>query len=102
MASMMRGAAPDPLASPFGGSNPISPGNSNATPAPNTASTTTPPAGGPSPGGTPPTPNMFGGDPGALLQLLGGVPPSADARPPEERFQVQLQVRHFVYAALLD
>ncbi len=43
-----------------------------------------------------PTPNLFGGDPSALLQLLGGASPSADARPPEERFQVQLQVRHFV------
>jgi ubiquilin len=96
MASMMRGAAPDPLASPFGGSTPIAPGNPNATPASNTTSTTPPQVGGPAPGGTPPMPNMFGGDPGALLQLLGGVPPSADAHPPEERFQVQLQVRHFI------
>jgi ubiquilin len=96
MASMMRGAGLDPLASPFGGSTPIGPGNPNATPASNTTSTTTPPVGGPAPGGTPPTPNLFGGDPGALLQLLGGVPPSADAHPPEERFQVQLQVRQFV------
>jgi len=93
MASMMRGAGPDPLTSPFGGSTPIAPGNPNpsATSASNTTSTTTPPMGGLAPGGTPPTPNLFGGDPGALLQLLGGVPPSADARPPEERFQVQLQ-----------
>jgi len=98
MASMMRGAGLDPLASPFGGSTPLAPGNPNpnATPASNTTSTTTPPVGDPAPGGTPPTPNLFGGDPGALLQLLGGVPPSVDARPPEERFQVQLQVRHFV------
>jgi ubiquilin len=103
MASMMRGAGVDPLASPFGGSNPIAPGNPNGTPASNTTSTTPPPVGGPAPGGTPPTPNMFGADPGALLQLLGGVPPpSVDARPPEERFQVQLQVRDFVCAALLD
>lgn len=100
MASMMRGAGLDPMASPFGGSTPIGPGNPNATPASGTTSTTTPPVGGPAPGGMPPTPNLFGGDPGALLQLLGGggggVPPSADARPPEERFQVQLQVRQFV------
>ena len=100
MASMMRGAGDD-LASPFGGSVPIGPGNSNsnATPTSDTTSTTTPP--GVVPGGTPPTPNLFGGDPSALLQLLGGVPPSAvppsaDARPPEERFQVQLQVRQSV------
>lgn len=91
MASMMRGAGLDPLASPFGGSTPIAPGNPSATSASNTTSTTTPPVGGPAPGGTSPTPNLFGGDPGALLQLLGGAPPSADARPPEERFQVQLQ-----------
>ena len=101
MASMMRGAGLDPPASPFGGSTPIAPGNPNASPASNTTSTTTPPVGGPAPGGTPPTPNLFGGDPGALLQLLGGVPPSADAHPPEERFQVQLQVRHFVMRCAL-
>lgn len=98
----MRGAGLDPLASPDGGSTPVAPGNPNATPASNTTSTTIPPVGGPAPAGTPPMPNLFGGDPGALLQLLGGVPPSADARPPEERFQVQLQVRHFVCAELLD
>ncbi|SRR6266478_1629147 len=94
MASMMRGAGLDPQAGPFGGATPVAPGNPNA-PALNITSTTTPPVGGPAPGGTP-TPNLFGGDPSALLQLLGGASPSADARPPEERFQVQLQVRHFV------
>lgn len=102
MASMMRGAGPDPAVSPFGGSTPTAPGNPNAIAASNTTSTTQPPLGGLAPGGTPPIPNPFGGDPGALLQLLGGVNPSADARPPEERFQVQLQVRHFVCAALFD
>lgn len=102
MASMMRGAGPDPVVSPFGGSTPTAPGNPNATQASNTTSTTTPPVGGLAPGGTPPIPNPFGGDPGALLQLLGGVNPSVDARPPEERFQVQLQVRHFVCTALLN
>jgi len=97
MASMMRGAGFDPQASPFGGSTPIAPGNPNVPPASNTTSTTTPPVGGPPPGGTSTTPNVLGGDPNALLQLLGGVtPPSAGARPPEERFQVQLQVLHFV------
>lgn len=98
MASMMRSAGLDPLAGPFGGSTP---GIPNAPPASNTASTTAAPVGGPTTGATPPAPNPFGADPSALLQLLGGVqpsavPPSADARPPEERFQVQLQVRHFV------
>jgi ubiquilin len=120
MASMMRGAGLDPMASPFGGSTPIAPGNPNpnATPPSNTTSTATPLVGDPAPGGTPPTPNLFGGDPGALLrllggvspqllggappQLLGGVSPLADARPPEERFQVQLQVRHSLCATLLD
>lgn len=96
MASMMRGAGLDPLASPFGGSTPVAPGNPSATPASNTTSTTATPVGGPAPGGIPQAPNPFGADPSALLQLLGGVPPSTDARPPEERFQVQLQVRNFV------
>ena len=101
MASIMRGAGLDPLADPFGGSSPIAPGNPNTTPTSAATSTNTPPVGGAAPSGTQPMPNLFGGDPGALLQLLGGVPPSAvppsaDARPPEERFQVQLQVRHFV------
>lgn len=102
MASMMRGAGLDPQASPFGESTPIAPGNPNATSASNPTPTTTPPAGGPAPGGMPPTPNLFGGDPGALLQLLGGVPPSTDAHPPEERFQVQLQVRHFLMSRALE
>ncbi|KAH9988183.1 hypothetical protein BJV77DRAFT_1061446 [Russula vinacea] len=93
MASMMRSAGLDPLAGPFGGSTP---GIPNAPPASNTASTTAAPVGGPTTGATSPAPNPFGADPSALLQLLGGVqpsavPPSADARPPEERFQVQLQ-----------
>jgi hypothetical protein len=103
MASMMRNAGFDPLAGPIGGSTPLAPGNPNAPPLSNTTSTTATPVGGPAPGGTPPAPNLLGADPSALLQLLGGMPPSAsgvppsvDARPPEERFQVQLQVRHFV------
>jgi ubiquilin len=91
MASIMRGAGVDPLAGPFGGSTPAAPGNPNAPPASNTASTTAAPVGGLATGATPPAPNPFGADPSALLQLLGGVPPSTDARPPEERFQVQLQ-----------
>jgi hypothetical protein len=102
MASMMRSAGLDPLAGPFGGSTPAAPGNPNAPLASNTTSTTAAPVGGgPTTGATPPAPNPFGADPSALLQLLGGVPPSAvspsaDARPPEERFQVQLQVRNVV------
>ena len=54
------------------------------------------PIGGLAPGGTPQAPSPFGADPSALLQLLGGVPPSTEARPPEEKFRVQLQVCNFV------
>jgi len=93
MASMMRSAGLDPLAGPLGGSTPVAQGNPSAPSASNTTSTTTTPVGGMAPGGTPQVPNPFGTDPSALLQLLGGVSPSpsTDARPPEERFQVQLQ-----------
>jgi hypothetical protein len=117
MASMMRGAGIDPLGGgggPFGGpslpgfpapGNPNAPQTANTAPAP-AASGTTPAA-----SGTAPVPDLFGlgggslgGDPSALMQLLGGVgsagfvpranaPPLSDAPPPEERFQVQLQVR---------
>jgi hypothetical protein len=108
MASVMRGAGSDPLAGPFGGSSFVAPGNPNASSASNTASTPATSGGVPAPGGTAPTPNQFesnpfSADPSALLQLLGaggpgfaGAPPSAEARPPEERFQVQLQVRAFI------
>lgn len=107
----MRGAGVDPLASPFGGSSFVPPGNPNAPSASNTTSTPATPGGAPAPGGAAPTPhqfesNPFSADPSALLQLLGaggpgfsgfsGALPSAEARPPEERFQVQLQVRAFV------
>jgi len=91
MASVMRSAGLDPLAGPFGESTSAVSGNSNVPLASNTTSTTATPVGGSAHGGTPPAPNLIGGDPSALLQLLGGVPSSADARPPEERFQVQLQ-----------
>jgi len=106
MASMMRGAGSDPLAGPFGGSSFVPPGNPNASSASNTASTPATSGGVPAPSGTAPTPNQFesnpfSADPSALLQLLGaggpgfaGAPPSAEARPPEERFQVQLQQLH--------
>ena len=43
----------------------------------------------------------FGASPSTLLQLLGSVPPSADARLPEERFRTQLKVRDFVLCAML-
>jgi len=91
MASMMRSAGLDPLAAPLGGSTPVAQGNPSAPSATNATSTTTTPIGGMAPGGTPQAPNPFGTDPSSLLQLLGGVSPTTDARPPEERFQVQLQ-----------
>jgi len=101
MASMMRGAGLDPLAGPHGGSTFTAPGNPSASLDPHT-STPVPPGSGSTADGTTPAPslfgpNPFGADPSALLQLLGaGVPSrapslSTDARPPEERFQVQLQ-----------
>lgn len=96
MASMMRGAGLDPLASPLGGSIPVAQGTPSAPSASNTTSTTATPVDGLAPGGMSQAPNPFGTDPSALLQLLGGAPPSTDARPPEERFQVQLQVSNFV------
>ena len=113
---MMRGAGLDPLAAgPLGGSPFPPPGNPNPSPSSNTTSTPATPGGGPVPSGTtaaqnPFGQNPFGPDPSSLLQLLGaGGPgfgsgaspfgsasPSADTRPPEERFQVQLQVRSFI------
>ena len=109
----MRGAGLDPLEGPLGGSAFTPPGNPNAPSAPNTTTTPATPGSAPTPGGTasapnPFGPNPFGADPNALLQFLGaggplfsggaspsGAPP-ADTRPPEERFQVQLQVRTFI------
>ena len=114
MASMMRGAGLDPLAAPIGGSPFPSPGNPTPSPTSNTATTPATPGGGPAPSSTTPTQNLFGQspfgpDPSSLLQLLGAggpgfggaspfgsAPPSTDTRPPEERFQVQLQVRSSV------
>jgi len=112
MASMMRGTGLDPLAGSFGGPTFAPPGNPNAPGAPNTASTPATPGGGPAASGTTPAPNPFGPnpfgmDPSALSQILGAGGPGfgsgaslfgtpADTRPPEERFQVQLQVRIFV------
>ena len=113
MASMMRGAGIDPLSgggSPFGGpshSGFPAPGNPNAPQAGNTVPTPAAPGATPAAGGAAPVPNLFGplgGDPSQLMQLLGGMgsagfpprgsaAPLPDAPPPEERFQVQLQVR---------
>jgi hypothetical protein len=113
---MMRSAGFDPLAGTPGGPTQSSfpaPGNPNVPQAPNTtqmpaAPGSTPPAGGTTPAPNVFGPNPFGADPSALLQYLnlgisggfgsgatsfGSSPPSADVPPPEERFQVQLQVR---------
>ncbi len=63
-----------------------------------------PPVGGGAAGATPPAPGggLFG-DPALMQQMLGAFGPGAglgglpttpaDTRPPEERFQIQLQVR---------
>jgi len=107
MASMMRGTGLDPLAGSFGGPTFAPPGNPNAPVAPNTASTPATPGGGPAASVTTPAPNPFGPnpfgmDPSVLSQILGAGGPGfgsgaspfgtpADTRPPEERFQVQLQ-----------
>ena len=118
MASVFRGAGVDSFGGPMGGQTQPSfpaPGNPNA---PQTAgSPTTPAAPGTTPatGGTAPLPNLYGqfGDPSALMQLLGGVGgagfgPGAGAAalpagpPPEERFQVQLQVRRLTLGCWLD
>jgi ubiquilin len=117
MASMMRGAGFDPLAgAPGGPTQPTfpAPGDPNASQLSNAGQTSAVPGSTPPPGGgTTPAParnlfgpNPFGADPSALLQLLGAgggfgsgttslgsSPPPTDVRPPEERFQVQLQVR---------
>lgn len=111
MASMMRGAGIDPLAGgPFGAptqSGFPAPGNPNAPQAGNTSPAPAAPGTTPAGSGAAPAPNLFGslgGDPSQLMQLLGGMgsggfashasaSPLPDAPPPEERFQVQLQVR---------
>jgi ubiquilin len=113
---MMRGAGLDPLAAPTGGSPFPPPGNPNPSPTSDTATTPATPGGGSAPSSTTPAQNLFGQspfgpDPTSLLQLLGAggpgfgsgaspfssAPPSTtDTRPPEERFQVQLQVRNSV------
>lgn len=108
MASMMRSAGVDPLGSSLGGQPQSSfpaPGNPNA---PLSPLAPAPPGTNPAASGT--APNLYGplGDPGALMQLLGGAggagfgpgagasaPPSGP--PPEERFQVQLQVHMLIY-----
>jgi len=121
MASMLRGGGLGG-ASPFGAPPPAfpAPGTPNAqASSPSTAQNATPVAGaGSPPAGSPPADpfGLFGGlNPGAaagspgvnpfgynpalmqqILGLSGGLgaspPPPADTRPPEERFQVQLQV----------
>ncbi|KAI0245755.1 hypothetical protein BJV78DRAFT_251268 [Lactifluus subvellereus] len=108
MASMMRRAGLDPLAGTPGGPTQSSfpaPGNPNVSQASNTVPTPAAPGSTPPASGTTPTPNLFGpnpfgADPSALLQLLslgsgapslGTASPPVDVRPPEERFQVQLQ-----------
>jgi len=115
MASMMRGAGLDPLAAPTGGLPFPPPGNPNSSSASNTTTTPATHGGDPAPSGTTPAQNLFGQspfgpDPSSLLQLLGAggpgfgsgaspfgsAPPSTETRPPEERFQVQLQVRSSV------
>jgi ubiquilin len=113
MASMMRGAGLDPLGGPPGGSTFTPPGNPNAPSDPNTTTPPETPGSAPTPGGTASAPNLFGTNPfgadaSALLQFLGaggpafgggaslGGTPPAETRPPEERFQVQLQVRTFI------
>jgi ubiquilin len=107
----MRGAGLDPLAAPIGGSPFPPPGNPSPSSTSNTAATPATAGGGPAPSSTTPAQNLFGQspfgpDPSSLLQLLGAggpgfgsgaspfgsAPPSTDTRPPEERFQVQLQV----------
>lgn len=114
MASLMRSAGVDPLGAPLGGQAQSSfpaPGNPNAPQAANTPPAPAVPGTAPAASGTAPVPNLFGGplgDPSALMQLLGGAGgagfgsgfgpgPGASALPsgppPEERFQVQLQVR---------
>ncbi|KAI9441010.1 hypothetical protein H4582DRAFT_1940935 [Lactarius indigo] len=112
MASMMRSAGIDPLAGPLGGPTQSGfPAPGNPTPqAANTASAPAAPGATPAASGTAPVPNPFGplGDPSALMQLLGGAggagfgpgvgaSPLPGAPPPEERFQVQLQVRTLTY-----
>ena len=108
MASVFRGSGFDNLGGPMGGQTQPSfpaPGNPNAPQSANSPTTPAAPGTTPAAGGTAPLP-MYGqfGDPSALMQLLGGVggagfgagagataPPAGP--PPEERFQVQLQVR---------
>lgn len=117
MASLMRSAGVDPLGAPLGGqaqSGFPAPGNPNAPQAANTPTSPAAPGTTPASAGTAPVPNLFGGplgDPSALMQLLGGAggagfgpglgasaPPSGP--PPEERFQVQLQVRTLFWVVM--
>lgn len=111
MASVFRGSGFDNLGGPMGGQTQPSfpaPGNPNAPQSANSPTTPAAPGTTPAAGGTAPLP-MYGqfGDPSALMQLLGGVggagfgagagataPPAGP--PPEERFQVQLQVRRLM------
>ncbi|KAF4621792.1 hypothetical protein D9613_012200 [Agrocybe pediades] len=120
MASMLRGAGLGPAA-PFGAApptfpapgNPTSPSQNAGTTDPATAGSQQPPInpfnmfGAPAPGSPGAAgaagANPFGNQAGMLEQMLGlpGLggfggfgampPPPADTRPPEERFQVQLQ-----------
>lgn len=122
MASALQGAGGSPLANPFGAAATPSfpaPGNPNApsptsgltspnaqSPAPNPFNLFGMPGAGsgPSAGGAGAAPNPFAFDPALMQQMMGmnafgpsaggfGTPPApADTRPPEERFQVQLQV----------
>jgi ubiquilin len=119
MASVMRRAGIDPLAGNLGGPTQSSfpaPGNPNASQASNTVPTPAAPGSTPPAGGTTASPNLFGpnafgADPSALLQLLslgsaapslGTASPPVDVRPPEERFQVQLQVGTLLHCTRID
>ena len=112
MTSMMRDAGlapPDMFGGAPGGGFPA-PGNPNAAGTPSGAGAGSVPGAAASPFGVPPNP-FGGGDPAALLRMLGGAgapgaagaggfnpffggapAAPADTRSPEERFQVQLQV----------
>ncbi|ETW86423.1 hypothetical protein HETIRDRAFT_406535 [Heterobasidion irregulare TC 32-1] len=111
MTSMMRDAGlapPDMFGGAPGGGFPA-PGNPNAAGTPSGAGAGSAPGAAASPFGVPPNP-FGGGDPAALLRMLGGAgapgaagaggfnpffggapAAPADTRSPEERFQVQLQ-----------
>jgi hypothetical protein len=108
MASMMRSAGVDPLGSSLGQSSFPAPGNPNAPQIANSPLTPAAPGTNPAASGT--APNLYGplGDPSALMQLLGGAGGAGfgagagasalpSGPPPEERFQVQLQVHILIY-----